>query len=57
MRSVGNLRNGILSFPTGRHEHSTDRPKATVEFDRESSAVGMREIVGYGKSRCAKDWQ
>ena len=57
MRSVGNLRNGIPSFLNGRHEHATDRHKATMEFDREGSAVGMREIVDYGRSRRAKDWQ
>ena len=56
-RSVGNLRNGILSLLNGRHEHATDRHKATMEFDREGSAVGMREIVDYGKPWRAKDWQ
>ena len=57
MRSVGNFRNGILCFPNGRREHATDRHKATMEFDREGSAVGMREIVDYGKPWRAKDWQ
>ena len=57
MRSVGNLRNGIPSFLNGRHEHATDRHKATMEFDREGSAVGMREIVDHDRLRRAKDWQ
>ena len=57
MRSVGNLRNGVLCFPNGRREHATDGHKATMEFDREGSAVGMREIVDHDRLRRAKDWQ